>query len=67
MGSRPLHEASWILLGALLGSSLCFVVADSSTSLDTGGAVSFASLAVCTLLLTTLRDRAQPLPALRRC
>jgi hypothetical protein len=63
--SRPLRDTGWILAGALLGSSICFVVAGGSLHVDTGGAASFASFALSALILSTLGDRAELLPASR--
>jgi hypothetical protein len=66
-GPRPLQDAGWILAGALLGLSVCVVVTGGTSGFDTAGVASFASVAVSALMLLTLHDRPQPVPARWPC
>jgi hypothetical protein len=56
----PLREASWILVGAILGTTLCCQFAGSLAQLDTSGAVSLASFAMSALMFASVHDPAQP-------
>jgi len=57
------RNALWVLVGVVVGQTICLAGSQGALALTTNDAVSFASVTVFVMLLGTSRERWPSLPA----